>query len=283
MVQTGFSLQQKYALPTEQVIELLKKAGFSAVSPVYSSNREIDLLAKCVDVNGMQIQSIHAPHGVSHLWQPDLAQSEVPQKRILQCVDACAEYGVPIMVIHGWQGLFYTFPSEPLNFRFFDKMVDRAEQKGVSVAFENLEGEEYLDALMTRYADSKNVGFCWDSGHDHCYPHKMNFLEAFGHRLIMTHLNDNLGLRDPSGVPSGLDDLHFLPFDGTVDWEKAVEKLKNMPRQKILNFEIKVRSHSTDPKDLPYEQMTAEQFFELAGIRARRIADMYERAIGEKI
>ena len=68
MVQTGFSLQQKYALPTEQVIELLKKAGFSAVSPVYSSNTEIDLIAKCVDANGMQIQSIHAPHGVSHLW-----------------------------------------------------------------------------------------------------------------------------------------------------------------------------------------------------------------------
>ena len=109
------------------------------------------------------------------------------------------------------------------------------------------------------------------------YPHKTDFLEVYGDRLIMTHLNDNLGLRDPSGVPTGNDDLHFLPYDGNILWEKALGRLKKLPRQNILNFELKKQSTSTDPIDLIYENLTTEDYFYLAGRRARQIADIYEQ------
>lgn len=269
----GFSLQSQYDLPFAQIIPMLKQAGFAAISPLWSADLDLDTISACASKHSMTIQSLHAPHkNISFLWQPDSPTAAEVQKNILSTIDACAQHQVPIMVLHGWQGLIYTFPNTPLDFRFFDRMVAYAEEKGVSVAFENLEGEEYLYALMERYP---HVGFCWDSGHDHCYPHKSDFLEAFGHRLIMTHLNDNFGLRDPGGVPSGNDDLHFLPFDGTIDWDHAIGRLKSMPKQAILNFEIKIRSHSTAPVDLPYVNLSLEQFLETAAMRARQIAELY--------
>ncbi len=272
----GFSLQAQYDRPLNQIIPLLKAAGFSAVSPVWSPELDLNSLASCVRTHNMTIQSLHAPHkGIPLLWEPDSDASKEVQSNILHCIDDCAQFQIPILVIHGWQGLYYTFPTEPLNFHFFDRMIPYARQKGVSIAFENLEGEEYLHALLARYRDKSHVGFCWDTGHDHCYPHKLNFLDAFGDRLIMTHLNDNFGLRDPKGMPNGKDDLHFLPYDGNIDWEDTIRRLQNAPTQTILNFEIKIRSHSTDAADMPYTHLSLEQLIAQAGDRARRIAQLY--------
>ena len=217
MTEIGFSLQARYDCPQEQVIGLLKEAGFSAVSPVWSPELPLDLLSAQVQKHKMVIQSLHAPHGgLAYLWNSKDPQSVKAQGNILSCIEACAQYRIPIAVVHGWQGLTYTFPDAPLDFTAFDRIVDFAGRKNVSIAFENLEGEEYLEALLTRYRDLPHIGYCWDSGHDHCYPHKTDFLEAYGDRLIMTHLKDNLGLRDPGGVPTGNDDLHFLPYDGNI-------------------------------------------------------------------
>lgn len=275
----GFSLQGQYDRPMTEVIALLKKNGFSAVSPVWSAELDLHAMAACVHAHGMTIQSLHAPHkGIALLWEPDSPASSEVQKNIIRSIDACAQFRIPILVIHGWNGLSYTFPDTPLNFHFFDCLVSYAKQLCVSIAFENLEGEEYLAALMTRYQDQSHIGFCWDSGHDHCYPHKTDFLKQYGDRLIMTHLNDNLGLRDASGIPSGNDDLHFLPFDGNLDWAHALCRLKTAPKQTLLNFEFKVRSHSNAPSDLIYTQLSLEQFLEKAGKRACEIARQYATA-----
>ena len=277
----GFSLQANYTLPMAQVLALLKKNGFSAVSPVWTPELDLPALAAAVSENDMTIQSLHAPHkGVSLLWQPDAPEAQAPQNAMLQCIEDCRKFHIPTLVIHGWQGLVYTFPAEPLDFRFFDTVIQRTDAYGISVAFENLEGEEYLQALMTRYRQQTHVGFCWDSGHDHCYPHRLDFLKKFGHRLIMTHLNDNLGIRDPQGIAAAEDDLHFLPYDGNLDWVHAISRLKDTPRQEILNFEFKTKSHSSNPQDMIYASVSIEHFITEAGRRARRIAEEYARIMG---
>lgn len=283
MIDLGFSLQAQYDCPQEQVIELLKDAGFSAVSPAWSPELPLDSLTACLQKHGMMFQSLHAPHrGIPYLWDSKDPLSADVQRSITDCIDACARFRIPVAVVHCWQGLQYTFPEESLDFSVFDRIADYAEQRGVSIAFENLEGEEYLQALMTRYSGRSHIGFCWDSGHDHCYPHKMDFLQSFGQRLIMTHINDNLGLRDPGGIPSGKDDLHFLPYDGNIHWESALSRLKNLPKQDLLNFEFKKRSKSAAAEDLIYDPLSTEEYFRLAGHRARQIADLYENIMTAK-
>ena len=280
MTQIGFSLEQHYDCPVSQVIDYLKDAGFSAVSPVWSKELDLHNIANCADKNNMLIQSLHAPHGgLYYLWNSKEQLSLEFQKNITDCIDDCSKYRIPLIVMHGWQGLDYVFPDTLLDFNVFDRIVDYAEKKGIYIAFENLEGEEYLDQLMKRYKDCSLVRYCWDSGHDHCYPHKSNFLDAFGDRLIMTHIHDNLGLRSPDGIPSACDDLHFLPFDGNINWKKEILRLKHLPKQKILNFELKKRSASTASYDLIYNNLSTEEFINLAGQRARKIANIYKKII----
>lgn len=280
----GFSLQPRYDRPLEQVMELLEKEGFSAVSPVWSAELNVESLLAAANRLGMKIQSLHTPHGFNAtLWEPSNPLCRKTADEILACIDDCGRFGVPIAVVHGWQGLIYTFENKPLDFSVFDEIVDRAEKQGVTVAFENLEGEEYLEALQKRYQNRKSVGYCWDSGHDHCYPHKTDFLSAYGQKLIMTHINDNLGMRAEEGFPTPIDDLHFLPFDGNIDWETELLRLKDKPRQEILNFELKKRSASKAEKDLIYDKLSVEEFIALAGARARKIAEMYEKIMAEQV
>ena len=267
----GFSLQAKYDCPIEQVIALLKNSGFSAVSPTWTSEGALSAIAACVKEQGMIIQTLHAPpKGIPVLWQEDETQSAELFATFLKCIDMCEKYHIPTLVIHGWQGHNYTFPSEPLYFGNFDRIVSYAHAKGVAIAFENLEGEEYLAALMERYPDA---GYCWDSGHDSCYPHKLDFLKEFGHRLIMTHLNDNPGPGDPSVPLTSAVDRHYLPFDGILDWEVCMQRLKAANPQKILNFEFKIK-----PGDR-YAHLPLEQFITEAGIRAKKIAEKYDRIL----
>lgn len=272
MPKLGFSLQKQYDRPTEDIIALLKEAGFSAVSPIYAHKAELPRIAACVRNFGMGIQSLHAPNHVAPLWE----EGHAPVfDEVKECIELCQEYGIPTVIVHSWQGLEYTFPGEPLYYGNFDHLITYAQEKGVSIAFENLEGEEYLDALMARYQDCSHVGFCWDSGHEHCYPHKLDFLQKFGDRLIMTHLNDNLGLRDPSGVPSGVDDLHYLPWDGKIDWNRNLERLKYAKKQDILNFELKICSISKNKEDLIYTDLPLGEYLHRAAGRARRLAALY--------
>jgi len=182
----------------------------------------------------------------------------------------CAQYHIPTLVIHGWQGHNYAFPSEPLYFGNFDQIVSYAQRKNIAIAFENLEGEEYLAALMERYP---GAGYCWDSGHDSCYPHKTDFLKEFGHRLIMTHLNDNLGPGDPSVPLSSAVDKHYLPFDGNLNWDDCIRRLKTAKKQNILNFEFKIK-----PNDR-YAHLPLDAFIALAGSRALQIAERYATII----
>ena len=276
----GFSLQKQYDRPHAEILPLLSENGFSAVSPVWSEELDMAALAACAKSHCLEIQSLHAPHkGIALLWEPNSDGANVVLDNIIRSIDDCARFEIPTLVMHGWSGLYYTFPETPLDFSFFDRIVRRAEERGVSVAFENLEGEEYLAALMTRYESCKNIGYCRDSGHDNCYPHKTDFLASYGDRLIMTHINDNLGLRREDGVPTGDDDLHFIPYDGVIDWDCEIARLAIAAKQEILNFELKTASHSTAPEDLIYAGVTTEEFIAKAADRARKIAEKYAAAI----
>ena len=269
----GFSLQKEYDRPIGQVIELLHSMGFSAVSPIFSPEVDLSEINTCVHKLGMTIQSLHAPNRVAPLWSEG-CEAQI-YRDILACIDACASFQIPIMVLHSWNGLIYTFPGEPLHYEAFDRIVDYAAKCGVSIAFENLEGEEYLAALMARYKGTSHVGYCWDSGHESCYPHKLDFLGLFGDRLIMTHINDNMGARIDDGIGHAEDDLHYLPWDGRIDWEKNIRRLQAAKKQEILNFEIKIRSNSDAPGDLIYAGLSLEDFLQRSAAHAKRLAKQY--------
>ena len=265
----GFSLQEQYIRPMPDVVDLLADAGFCAISPGWQRDGCLEAIVRRANARDLILQSLHGPlRGMPAMWskEPDAAGPIL--RDLLDSAEACAAFGFPLLVVHPWNGVDYTFCPECLCFDHFDTLVAHAQKLGIRIAFENLEGPEYLAALLDRYGGCQTVGYCWDSGHEICYTPGWDFLCHYGDRLCMTHLNDNLGVTDPLGRLQGTDDLHLLPFDGIVDWERTVQRLNTAKPQAILNFELKIRPKGNRCKLDLYSQMPLEDYFREAYRRA---------------
>ncbi len=274
----GISLADRYCLPMVEILKMLKQIGFDAVSPNYCKDNNLEEIITQARNSGLEIQSLHAPFGkAADMWSADGDICTPALNELLDALQICRRFDIPVLVVHSWIGFDYTFSGENLNFTNFDKLVDAATEYGVKIAFENTEGEEYLFALMDHFCESKTVGFCWDSGHEMCYNHSKDLLCKYGDRLIITHLNDNLGISRFDGKTFWTDDLHLLPYDGVADWDYNTDRLKNAKKLDILNFELAINSKPNRHENDIYSQMDIRLYFTEAYKRACKIAFRYSK------
>ena len=265
------------------MIKMLREIGYDAISPDWKnigSLSELAEIADTADKYGLLVQSLHAPTAkAADMWSDDTRLGSEARNDLLAALSACGKYSIPILVVHTWKGLDYSFDADTLNYGNFDEIVSFAAQHGIKIAFENTEGEEFLFALMEHFKNCETVGFCWDSGHEMCYNHSQDLLSKLGGRLIMTHLQDNLGISSFDGRISSSDDLHLLPYDGIADWDLNIERLKRSAHVDILNFELKTASRRFRHENDLYGQLTLPQFYTEAYKRACKIAYGYAKQI----
>ncbi len=274
----GISLYNSYKKPTLEVIDIIKQTGFEAVSPEWEPNVNMKEIVDYARNAGLEIQSLHAPYTCSHhMWESDPALYEPALELLMASLRSCAENNIPILVVHAWIGFVYTMKPNADGFANFDRLVNEATKLGVKIAFENTEGEEFLKALMDHYKGNETVGFCWDSGHEMCYNHSEDLLALYGDRLIVTHLNDNLGIRPFEGNVFWHDDLHLLPYDGVADWDYNIARMKASKKLEILNFELNINSKPNRFENDIFGKLPLEQYFAEAYKRACRVAYRYSR------
>ena len=272
----GISISNNYKVPTVKIVKLVADIGFDAISPEWNENVSLEPIIAAAKEKNLIIQSLHAPfHNAKKMWSEDESESKPAVKELLAALEDCKKYNIPVMVVHNWIGFNYTFGETKFGFENFSKVVNKAKEYGVKIAFENTEGEEYLFALMDYFKDDETVGFCWDSGHEMCYNYSKPLLEKFGDRLYMTHLNDNLGISDFEGKIYYTDDLHLLPYDGVADWDRNVRLLKKSRHMDILNFELKINSQKNRHDNEIYAKMGIKLYFHEAYKRACKIAYKY--------
>ena len=171
--------------------------------------------------------------------------------------------------------VFVQTPSEYCG--AFGRVVREAEKLGVKIALENTEGEEYLAALMDAFSGCSAVGFCWDTGHELCYNYGKDMMALYGDRLLGTHLNDNLGIRDHGGRIFWHDDLHLLPFDGIADWQDIAFRLKRSGFTGPLTFELTTCSKPDRHENDPYGRMSPVEYLTSAYMRACRVAALLQK------
>ena len=274
----GMSIDFNEDIPITGVIDIIADSGFDAISPVWKAGDELAEAVKHARSRGLEIQSLHAPHArAADMWSADADRSRAAIAEFCGALEDCAALKIPVLVCHVWVGFGYTEKPNEIGLKSYDVLVRRACELGVKIAFENTEGEEFLLELMEHFKGNDSVGFCWDSGHEMCYNHSMDLLSLLGDRLIMTHINDNLGIRRFDGGIYWTDDLHLLPFDGVADWRYNVERLKRSRRMEILNFELKIPSKPNRHENDVYMQMKPEVYFAEAYKRACKIAYAYSQ------
>ena len=241
-------------------IEIIKNAGFEAFFTGWNKTT-IEAVANRAAQLGMFWQSIHSPFygecSVKHLWDGG-EKGDAVTNLLIECVKDCARFDIPIMVIHPFIGFKDHSPTQA-GLDNYAKIIEVANQLDVKLGFENVEGEEYLDAIMKHFWNEPSLGFCYDSGHEMCYNRGRDMLALYGEKLVHTHLNDNLGVRGEDITFN--DDLHLMPTDGIADWQSVMERINKTGYDDVIMSELSysniVGRNGTVHK---YAELSAEEF-----------------------
>ena len=245
-------------------LKRIKDHGFECF---FSSEKEFsvqyvaDLKNEAVKL-GLDYEFIHGPFAnINDMWTSE----EEPEifRLLKQSIESAGESGIKSVILHVSSS--FTPPQiNALGLSRFDELVEYAEKKGVILAFENLRKLGNFAYLMDRYEGNPWVKYCYDCGHEHCYTVNVPFAKIYGDRLICTHLHDNFG-QDKSTALGG--DLHLLPFDGDIDFQKAMKDLAKTGYQGSLMLEV---------FDQPYPALSPDEFLKTAYERAQKLLKLIE-------
>lgn len=251
-------------IDTVEQIRIIKSVGFDAFFTNWSPERTEEIANEAARL-GLFQQSIHSPfsgsYKVKHLWDGG-EEGEFVTNALIDCMRDCARFDIPVMVIHPFIGFKDHTPTQ-IGLDNYARVIEAANKLGVRLGFENVEGEEYLAAIMERFWNEPSLGFCYDSGHEMCYNRHKDMLALYGEKLCHTHLNDNLGVRGEEITFT--DDLHLMPTDGIADWKSIVERIEKTAYDGPIITEL-TYANRTDINGNPlnYADMSIEAYIALA-------------------
>jgi len=175
----------------------------------------------------------------------DSVKVKTMEELIRRSIIASSRLGVKWTVTH--PGTVYSAGQDmsvslERNLEYYSKHVKTAKEYGIGIALEN--DFEYKSPpyqhifcaniyeqvkLIDSFNDPEHVGACYDFGHANLVGgfHRQN-LKVLGNRLKAIHVQDN----------KGLEDEHFLPFHGNIDWKEAMAGLADIGYEGELTYEI---------------------------------------------
>jgi len=239
---------------SQQTIYAIKKAGFDGgfiqwynKDWEFSQQEQLNLCRKL----GLEIPFVHLGYkGINNIW----IEGEEGNKLVesyLKDLDICKINNIDMVVMHLTSKSVAPEPNL-IGIERLQRIVDYAEKLGIKVAFENTKIWGSLEYVFNHIKNS-NIGICFDAGHYHCHFNDRFNWKKFKNKIFAVHLHDN----DKS------DDLHLLPFDGTIDWKELAKNLKN------ANYKGPIILESCYRYD--YLNMTIEDFYKLSLEKAKQI------------
>ena len=264
----GINAMTVVKVPPTEHLGIIKNAGWDAFFNYWDGKTEV--WANEAARLGLTYTSIHAPSSREHFIWNGSAEAEHELKMLHKCLADCARFDIPVMVLHTINGFDKKMPQAPTQTGLdsYARLVDEANKLGVTLAFENTEREEFLHAVMDAFEDAPCLGFCYDSGHEHCYKNS-DMLAHYGKKLCHTHLDDNFG--STGDVITWWDDSHLPPLDGTVNFARVMQALA--PFEGVLSFEMTMKNKPERHTHDRYQTMPAPEYYALVLERAKRLRD----------
>ena len=263
----GVNVECLRGIHYSEALPLIKKAGFDCYFSNISRNGSEALrdMKRIGDELGLSLEFIHAPFGgINNMWLAGLDYLKI-YNGMKESIDIAAELDIPYVIMHvssGWECPEIT----EIGLARFDSLVEYAIEKGVVLAFENLRRVGILAYFVDRYRKIDNVRFCYDSGHEHCYTKHIRWMDIFQNKMIATHIHDNTSR--PDYDESFDPDYHFLPFDGTMDYERMMRDFDKYGFEGALVLEV---NNVVKPE---YKEMTHEEFLATCYARIKKISEM---------
>lgn len=223
-----------------QHAELYAKTGYDAIDVNFCSTiaegekhdpildgddwlERIDKEKERLDKLGICVQSIHMP------YKYQFTEPEFPWKYEMMCrsLIAAERLGAKWAVMH-------TKPVDDI-LPMLKKMYAETQVKNVGIAFEKSGNKRAEDLLILHDAAKEAglpVGICLDVGHFHIKTYYeydvVEWIYKLGSRIQVLHMHDNFRTGD----------LHTIPYNGSMPWEKIMCALKDVGYQGNFNYEL---------------------------------------------
>jgi len=244
--------------PPDVIFPLAVQAGVVTVQAYRNADRHITprQIVERVRQYGLSIDSIHAHYGPeADISDPD----ETRRRQAVDCLigemDFTVQLGADMMVVHPAPDV----PSDGQRRRkqflkSIEQLLPHAARREVKLLVENMSPKHSYGAdLKQLIADirpfvGEHLGLCFDTGHAHiCRGDVAADIRLAGAMINYVHVTDN----------DGREDLHLLPFAGSIDWQAVSAALY----------------------DVGYEGIFCLEAFEPPSIVARKLA----RGLGDRL
>ena len=211
-------------------------------SACWDSERILEIIK---DNPSVEFWSVHAPYG--QFADPSSPDPEIRQSAIESFSDAisvAAKLGAKVVVCHPGAQVEYDVPKQKrleLSADLLRQVADIADGHGIKLAVEPLPKQEAGNSLdevlwIIEKINRTNVGINFDV--NHLYPPESvpALIEKAGELILSVHISDQDG-----------QERHWLPFQGTLDWQAILKSLKKAHYTGPLIYETRTKeAHTCD-------------------------------------
>ena len=242
-IETAIITIRKHA-PTIHHLELWGNTPIH-VNPVTCTLQHIATLNQLLRTNHLIPQSCHAPFDNLDLSDP--SRNKLAIQAVIQTMLFCREIECSTVIVHisaspGVKTLKELQRAKECTIKTLKTIIDYPDTHHIKILLENLvprpmhmrlgaEIEDLIDIAQT--LDPRRVGICIDTGHSLLNKHDpCSDIQKAGNLLKSLHINDN----------DGLEDLHLVPGNGIINWNRIYQTLQNIHYQGIFLLEVAGRT-----------------------------------------
>ncbi len=211
----------------EDKMRLIKDNGFDGIFLMCDDNFDVNV--KLANNHNLYIESAHLPYRdiCNTLW----LDNDIGEKYVLSTIDwikRISEANIKIAVMH-----LASSPTPPkmneLGFVRLSKIIKCCEEYNIILAMENIRDWNYVFKALEKL-NSKNAKICFDLGHANCFTKNIYQLDykKIVPNIVCLHIHDNFGEKDE----------HLIPFDGNIEYDFILEKLKKYGFNGCLTLEL---------------------------------------------
>lgn len=228
---------------TPESLPQIAQAGFTHLEvfpmdhPWLQTPGDFQRLGQQARDNGLVTWSLHAPFG----YHIAIAGADELQRReavgaLTMALDQAQALGVGLVILHPGYYAPASEEREPALLRAvrsFNELWKRASQRGLKLAVEYLPpkpedlGSSAAELLWLKNLTDGEIGFCLDVNHANLGEDLVSVVRQLGRHLLTTHLSDN----------DGLQEQHWLPGTGVIDWPALLSALREVGYQGPLLLE----------------------------------------------
>jgi sugar phosphate isomerase/epimerase len=220
----------------------------------YADPAAVASLAEWLQATGLALHSVHAPineYYAAGAWGRPLSIADrdgrsAAVREAVAAMQIARTVPFPYLVVHVGTPDAYVSSAQDNSRdqarRAVEDLHAAAAPLGIRLALEvianALSSVDSLVRLVDDDLELPDAGLCLDFGHAFLMGDVVDAVEAASGHLFTTHLHDN----------DGREDTHLVPFEGQIDWPRALFAMQKIGYEDRVLFELKGNPAEVLPK-----------------------------------